>query len=268
MDFTFSKISSSGNDFIVIDNRKNIFSGKENRLFYNICQRRTGIGADGLILLENSDRCDYLYRYFNSDGYESTMCGNGGRAIAAFALTKGIAGTEQTVEVSDGIHKAFVEKNEAAFEVFSHSDKIKNITVNAGGKKYGGMFLNTGVPHFVLLIPSADEINVNSDGRSISRNKKFLPDGTNVNFVEVIDNSGIKIRTYERGVEDETLACGTGIVASAIALNISEKTKFPVEFYARGGLLRVETSPGGYLLKGRTDIVYEGIKTDIDRIKL
>ena len=213
----FSKYEGTGNDFIIIDNRNKIFdsSGKSVSLIRKLCNRRFGIGADGLLLLNSSDKYNYSMEYFNADGKLGSMCGNGGRCLAAFAKRLGIINAEAKFDAIDGIHfaeiKMFDEKNFNAIVNLKMND-VKNI--ERGSDYY---FLNTGSPHYIKFVNDPAIIEVIAEGQKIRNSERFRTEGTNVNFIS-FKNDSIYIRTYERGVEDETLSCGTGAVASAIAV--------------------------------------------------
>ncbi len=228
---TFNKYQGAGNDFIMIDNRRGLINPEDSVLINRLCDRRFGIGADGLILVSDYKGPAFEMKYFNSDGKLGSMCGNGGRCTAHFALKCGIAGINQKFMAFDGLHEAQVEKDIVRLQMADvKSYKILD----------NNYFINTGSPHYILFADDIDNINVNEEGKKIRWSEKFAPGGTNVNFVQVIEN-GLKIRTFERGVEEETLACGTGVTASAIAAVL--KGHFdtsPVNVRARGGNLKVE----------------------------
>ena len=230
MKFDFYKYQGTGNDFIIIDNRKKIFDLNENQIT-TLCDRRFGIGADGLMLLENHSELDFNMRYFNSDGNESTMCGNGGRCLVAFANRIGLIPKETRFNSIDGIHKAKINLDNTI------SLEMQNVTeINIVNKNY---FLNTGSPHYVTFRDNIKNIDVFNRGREIRNSAEFSPDGTNVNFVEFVDDK-IFVRTYERGVENETLCCGTGVTASAICASLHDKTeKNSYDIITKGGNLNV-----------------------------
>lgn len=207
MTILFNKYQGAGNDFIIIDNRKGIFNPDNSNLINKLCDRRFGIGADGLILIYGSLQYDFEMKYFNSDGFEGTMCGNGGRCSADFAIRAGIAGKKLAFKAIDGVHKA--ESDKGIIKLQMNDLKDPNL-IN------GNYFINTGSPHYVLFKKDVKNIDVNTEGKKYRWAEEFAPGGTNVNFVE-IENEGIYVRTFERGVEEETLSCGTGVTASAIA---------------------------------------------------
>lgn len=229
----FYKYHGAGNDFIMIDNRNNDIKTYNPDLVSRLCNRHFGIGADGLILLNASENYDFRMIYYNSDGYEGTMCGNGGRCITAFAEKLGIIETSTVFEGIDGIHEAIILNNGMY--------KLKMKNVEGINHFDDGDFLDTGSDHFIQYRNSIDDIDVFREGREIRYQSRFGAAGTNVNFVERIDNNEIKIRTFERGVENETLACGTGAVASAISAFIHGKPdKSSYIVHVRGGQLLIE----------------------------
>lgn len=231
MEIQFEKYEGAGNDFILIDNRDHFFREEQN-VIAQLCHRRFGIGADGLILLENSEQSDFSMRYFNSDGNESTMCGNGGRCIVAFARKKEIIHTSTRFMASDGLHEATINPDNTISLQMQSVKKIQHI-----GDDF---FLDTGSPHYVRFVEKLSQLDVHQEGRKIRYNRDISKEGTNVNFVKIEKDNSLSIRTYERGVEDETLACGTGSVASALAAFLRLKTnQWTFTIHARGGLLRV-----------------------------
>lgn len=210
----FSKFHGAGNDFIMINAIKNEIVLSE-ELIFKMCDRRTGIGADGLIILMHSDNHDFRMRYYNCDGKESTFCGNGGRCIAAFAHQQGIIKKEATYEAVDGIHKAKVTEtspNEYLVELTMRDILSYKLDENS-------LLIDTGSPHYVKKVVNLDSMDVNAEGTKIRYDKDISTDGVNVDFL-LNDNGNIHIRTYERGVENETLACGTGVTASAMAASL------------------------------------------------
>jgi diaminopimelate epimerase len=203
----FNKYHGTGNDFIIIDNRNSIFNPSAAATVKALCTRRFGIGADGLILISAHPEYDYEMKYFNSDGKESSMCGNGGRCAAAFSFKYGLAGKEQRFLTYDGIHEAVISEGIIRLKMNDVNE------IKTPGTDY---FINTGSPHFVRFVRNVKNFKVSEEGKKIRNDREFSPGGTNVNFVEISEDK-IFVRTYERGVEDETLSCGTGVTASAIA---------------------------------------------------
>lgn len=231
MTTAFNKYQGTGNDFIIIDNRDSHFNPADSKLINKLCDRRFGIGADGLILVSNHKELDFEMKYFNSDGNIGSMCGNGGRCTAHFAFKTGIAGKNQRFMSFDGIHEAVIEKDIVRLQM---SDVATPKLID------GNYSLNTGSPHYVIFTKDIDNIDVPVEGKKIRNSSPFAPGGTNVNFVELTGN-GIYVRTFERGVEDETLSCGTGVTASAIASVLSGHFDTnSVKIRTRGGNLSVE----------------------------
>lgn len=228
---SFNKYQGAGNDFIIIDNRDSQFNPSDSKLINKLCDRRFGIGADGLILVSGHNDSDFEMKYFNSDGYLGSMCGNGGRCTAHFALKRGIARRKQRFLAFDGIHEAYVEND---------SVRLQMANVNEYKIVDGNYFINTGSPHYVVFKEDVDKVDVSGEGKELRWSPKFAPGGTNVNFVQVV-GEGLYIRTFERGVEEETLACGTGVSASAIASVLSGHFDTnSVNVRAKGGNLKIE----------------------------
>lgn len=227
----FYKYQGAGNDFIMIDDRRAFFEGQNHELISAMCDRRFGIGADGLILLQQHDSFDFEMKYYNADGFEGSMCGNGGRCIVSFAHALGVIGSETSFLAVDGAHEAKVSGDHV---------ELKMGDVSGIEEGEGDYFLNTGSPHYVRFVDHLEGFPVFDEGRKVRYSDRFKKAGTNVNFVEVIENS-IRVATYERGVEDETLSCGTGIVASSIAhyIHSGRKGDFETDVMARGGQLKV-----------------------------
>lgn len=229
MSIKFYKYQGTGNDFVLIDNRNQFFKNNT-KLVKHLCDRKFGIGADGLILLEHSEdpEDDFKMVYFNADGNQSSMCGNGGRCIVRFAEFLGIITEKATFTAIDGKHLATVESDKINL-------KMQNVAeVNSIGNDY---FLDTGSPHHIVFNENISALNVKEKGSAIRNNETYKKQGVNVNFVEA-ENGYFKVRTFERGVEDETLSCGTGVTAVAIAAEKAGKTN--------GNSVKVKT-PGGDL---------------------
>ena len=204
----FHKYQGTGNDFVIIDDRDETFDFENESLINKICDRKLGVGADGLILLRNSKSSDFKMIYYNADGKESTMCGNGGRCIAHFAREKGIISTNAEFDAIDGVHLiSLVPGSDIVSLAMSNVNNIESIEMDG--------FLNTGSPHYVRIVDDLSSVKIISDAHEIRFSPRFKSEGVNINFVELIDD-GIYVRTYERGVEDETLSCGTGMVAAAL----------------------------------------------------
>lgn len=257
MQYHFYKYQGAGNDFIVIDNRLKIFDKSNHRLIEFLCHRRFGVGADGLMTLESESGYDFKMTYFNSDGYEASMCGNGGRCIVAFAKMLGLIAERALFLAADGPHHAKIEGDLVDLQM----SEVKKIDTLADG-----YFLNTGVPHLVHFVEDLNLVDVNIEGRQLRYDSRFQPEGTNVNFVKQ-DGSKLTVYTYERGVESETLACGTGITASALSAafrNGLASGKYDIK--AKGGDLQVRWKSNASVftdiwLKGPAALVYGG---DID----
>ncbi|MCD2259303.1 diaminopimelate epimerase [Psychroserpens luteolus] len=231
MAFTFYKYQGTGNDFVIIDNRRQTFNKKDTKRIAFLCDRRFGIGADGLILLEDHESCDFKMVYFNADGNESSMCGNGGRCITAFANYLGVIENEATFEAIDGLHKAKIENGLVSLQM----QDVDDIDVHESHT-----FLDTGSPHHVQMTDRLSEFDVKTIGRQIRTSPLYNEAGSNVNFVSKNTDDNFSVRTYERGVEDETYSCGTGVTAVALAMNyIGETTKDIITLQTEGGTLQV-----------------------------
>ena len=255
----FYKYHGTGNDFVLIDNRNNSFT-IDNVRIKEICNRRLGVGADGLILLNSSDLqdVDFEMQYFNSDGLEGSMCGNGGRCIVAFAKYLQIIDNHTIFSGIDGLHNGEV--------IFSQGNtskiSIQMKDVNEIKTFDDGYFLNTGSPHFVSFVDNLVNINILEQGRGLRNDFRFK-NGTNVNFVESLDSESIYVRTYERGVEDETLSCGTGVTASALVYAAQNHQLQKVTVHTRGGNLLLKFNRNGnnfsnIFLEGETCFVFRG----------
>ncbi|MFB3885652.1 MAG: diaminopimelate epimerase [Thermodesulfobacteriota bacterium] len=236
MKIPFMKMSGSGNDFILIDHRKPFLDeGRMKEFIQKVCRRRVSIGADGLILIEKSDKADFKWRFYNSDGGEAEMCGNGGRCAARFAYLKKIAGSSLTFETVVGILSAQVNGMRVKLEMINPYGLKLDEAILIEGKRQILSSINTGVPHAVIFLEDAGAADVVKTGRAIRFHPHFSPAGTNADFVHVENPSRMSVRTYERGVEDETLACGTGAVASALVAAFKGLVKSPVSIKTSGG---------------------------------
>lgn len=232
MKVDFFKYQGTGNDFVILDNRDNKYELSVKQI-KQICDRRYGIGADGLMMLAKKAGYDFEMIYFNADGNESTMCGNGGRCLVKFAYHMGIHKSTYHFMAIDGEHYADISMNEAIVRL-----KMKDVTEVEEHSTYA--VLNTGSPHFVKFASQVKDIDVVETGREIRNSAHFKQDGINVNFVESLDEDSIFVRTYERGVEDETYSCGTGVTASALMSAHNDKGFNRVEVQTPGGHLSVE----------------------------
>lgn len=258
MEIKFDKYQGAGNDFILIDNREGQYSNLETEQFKYLCNRYTGIGADGIILVEETPDADFEMRYFNADGRQSTLCGNGGRCTVAFAKRNQIIGRETCFKAIDGLHRASL--------ISTDEVRLQMQNVNLISRYGEARVTDTGSPHYVQLVEDTSSVNVKEEGAAIRYSDAFIPDGINVNFLEKQSDSRFLIRTYERGVEDETLACGTGAVASALVMHHLGQTQglTKIELEAIGGTLIVEfeISQQGYhkiYLQGPATFVFSGI---------
>ena len=256
MKIEFHKYQGTGNDFVMIDNRSGFFPKNNIQLIEKLCDRRFGIGADGLILLENDASSDFRMVYFNADGNQSSMCGNGGRCLVAFAKSLNIIDKKTTFIAVDGLHHATIfEDNSVALQM---SD-IENILIS---NNY--TFLNSGSPHHIEMVDNLENIDVQKSGSKIRYSELYGKEGSNVNFVKKISDNEFSIRTYERGVEAETLSCGTGATAVAIAMNATGKTDASKIFInVKGGKLEITFIKTNEIfkeifLKGPTTFVFEG----------
>ncbi|QMW06117.1 diaminopimelate epimerase [Spirosoma foliorum] len=230
MTLEFFKYQGTGNDFVLIDDRNETFPASDQALVERLCDRRFGIGADGLILLRNDPQYHFRMVYFNADGAEGSMCGNGGRCIVRFAHDLGLFERETRFLAVDGEHIAFVTEETVSL-------KMSDVT---GIDNRGGLtFLNTGSPHVVQFVDDLESLDVVKEGRAIRYDARFQPGGTNVNFVQPIDGGTLFVRTYERGVEDETYSCGTGVTAVALVAHQQLNMPDPVLIKTLGGNLRV-----------------------------
>jgi diaminopimelate epimerase len=267
----FFKMSGAGNDFVVLDNRKAPIKGDLNHFAAAVADRKRGVGADGVLLVELSPRKDFRMRYFNADGSEADMCGNGGRCIARFASLVGAAGTTMQFENLAGDFQATVlDDGQVDLQMtLPHSMKL-DMALPVDGKSLAGHFLNTGVPHVVVPVADIETVDVFELGRKLRYHEAFAPKGTNANFVQVTGPNSISVRTYERGVEDETLACGTGSVAAAILMARKGLVSSPVAVKTRGGdTLEISFKLDGdnasdVYLKGQAEVTFEG-QLDLQR---
>jgi diaminopimelate epimerase len=261
---SFTKISGSGNDFLLFDNRTKLLNGDLRSFVQKVCSRRTGVGADGILLLEPGAGCDFTMRYFNSDGGEAEMCGNGARCIAYFASQIGAAKSKMSFLAKDGPHTAEVQGRRVKVSMQDPTQIQLGIDLELKDKVLSVHFANTGVPHAVVLTTDVESAEVKSVGREIRYHPKFAPAGTNADFAQVTGPGTLRLRTYERGVEDETLACGTGATAAAILANLLKKVKPPVEVTTQSGeVLMIHFKSDGssiteVLLEGDVSPVFEG----------
>lgn len=247
----FFKYQGTGNDFVMVDNRKGGFDDAQVAF---LCHRRFGIGADGLILIENEPGYDFKMRYFNADGGEGSMCGNGGRCAVQFASDLGIFSQTTRFLAVDGPHDAEVREGNVAL----HMKDVSQVEA-----WMEGFFLDTGSPHLVLFTDDVEAVDVKTQGSSLRYGSYWAPlGGVNVNFVQILDKDTIKVRTYERGVEDETYSCGTGVTAASIVSHLKRGTENRLKVMTLGGELQVSLEAGtlisNILLSGPAVKVFEG----------
>ncbi len=258
-------MSGSGNDFILIDNREDILPEDTLTDFIrNVCRRKMSAGADGIILIEEAEGLDFQWRFYNSDGSRAEMCGNGARCAARYAQLNGIAGSPMVFGTDAGPIRATVNADRVKVGMTPPTDYKRLFTLEIDGQKVEMSFINTGVPHAVIRVDDIDSVPVVDLGRQIRAHPEFSPAGTNVNFISASSNNRIAIRTYERGVEDETLACGTGSVAGALVHALQTGAESPVDMITRSGNrltihyeIAGETCSAAYL-EGDARIIYTG----------
>lgn len=255
MQIEFYKYQGTGNDFVIVDNRDLQFPKNDTKLIARLCDRHFGIGADGLLLLEKHPSVDFTMVYYNADGNSGSMCGNGGRCIIHFAEFLNIISSEAVFETSDGLHQASIEGPLVSL-------KMKDVSEISITEDF--TFLDTGSPHHVTLVENLDDLDVYSEGKNI-RNDRYGIAGANVNFVAQVGSDTFSVRTYERGVEDETLSCGTGVTAVGIAMHATGKTTSEtITLKTPGGDLEVsfhktDTGYENIYLKGSAIQVFKGI---------
>lgn len=261
----FYKMSGSGNDFILLDDREDTLPVKALKAFVKkVCERKVSVGADGLIIIKNSDKADFRSLFFNADGSEAEMCGNGGRCAARYAFIRGIAGAKLSFETVVGIIDAEVKGKIVKLRLTDPKDLKIDYTLSMDGGSVGLSSVNTGVPHAVVIAGDIEKIDVFSLGRAIRYHEAYTPAGTNANFIQILDRGTIRVRTYERGVEGETLACGTGAVASALVSSAKGMVESPVNVLVRSGeTLRIyfDRKQEGFekvYLEGPAKVVYQG----------
>ena len=263
---SFWKMSGSGNDFIIIDNRDlSLDVGDLPAFARRLCARKISVGADGLFLIEPSGVADFKWQFFNSDGSMAEMCGNGSRCVARWAHQTGVTTAKLSIETLAGVIDAEVRDDTVKVRLTEPSPLKQNIPVFLEGGECGLDCIDTGVPHAVCFVASVEACDVAGTGRQIRRHEVFQPKGTNANFALVMDRHKMRVRTYERGVEDETLACGTGVVASVLAAAGRHFVDSPVDVTVQSGeILRVYFSREGDVfreiyLEGKVKMVYQGM---------
>jgi diaminopimelate epimerase len=260
----FAKMNGAGNDFILIDNRAGDIHLERSQIAH-LCDRHRGIGADGILLLERAaNHAHFRMRYFNADGGEAEMCGNGARCFARFANKVAGAQTRISFETPAGAISAELVGDLVTLQMTKPTDLRLDIELPVANENKTVHFINSGVPHVVIPIPRIDDVDVRRDGAAIRYHKMFSPRGANVNFIEKRGPKKVAVRTYERGVEDETLACGTGIVASALIFAATENTNGPITVIARGGdelqvgFEKIGNQFRDVTLTGPAEFVFEG----------
>ncbi len=271
MKLRFKKMSGAGNDFIVIDNRAGrIRNGSH--LARRLCDRHWGIGADGLILIEPSTKADYQMKYYNADGSYGGMCGNGGRCAALYCFSAGIANKSHTFEAVNHLYRAAVNQSSVALRMIEPTNLILDISLKTSFGAIPAHFVNSGAPHVVVdtqrikqHFQKLDDGPVLELGREIRYHQIFQPEGTNVNFIEILGTKSVRMRTYERGVEAETLACGTGAVATAIIASVKYGMNSPIYIHTKSKVtLKVAFKRNGkkfeeVILSGPAKVTFEGI---------
>lgn len=264
MKIKFIKMHGAGNDFILVDDRAASFPAADTGWIRKICAPREGIGSEGLILLQASKDADFAMRFFNPDGSEAEMCGNGLRCAARLAHDLGIAGKEMTILTKAGRLRALIRANGVRVSMPPPSDVRLNFNLRVEGRGMACNFINTGVPHLVVETDGLEQVDLARLGPLLRYHAEFAPKGTNVDYMSVAGGSALKVRTYERGVEAETLACGTGITAGAIIAALNNKVKPPVQATCRhGDILEVDFKLRGnnitdVTLSGPAEYVFEG----------
>jgi len=261
----FYKMSGSGNDFIIIDNRNQIIAESGLSQFISgICRRKLSVGADGVILIENSDEVDFRWRFFNSDGSPAEMCGNGARCAARFAHVNGIAGNQLAFETEAGIISARIDNDRVKVKMPNPTDLKLDYDVVLKGGRINICSVNTGVPHVIIMQDQINDVDVVNLGREIRHHRDFAPAGTNVNFCCRRRHDEIAVRTYERGVENETLACGTGSIASALIAAFKLEMTSPIRVLARSGeyltiyFNQADSRFDDIFMEGDARIIYHG----------
>lgn len=262
----FWKMNGSGNDFIIIDNRDHKIADEDmSLLVQRCCRRRESVGADGVILVNESDQYDFAWQYYNADGGEAEMCGNGGRCVSRFAYLKGIAGPEMTFDTLAGPISATVNGRMVKVLMPKPADLELDIDLEPQPGWLSKDYINTGVPHVVVQVRDLAGHPVVEQGRAVRYHERFAPEGTNANFIRVAGPDSLEIRTYERGVEDETLACGTGSIAAALVACTRNLVQSPTKVKTRSGeILTISFEKNGeqvekVWMEGNTTIAYEGV---------
>lgn len=260
MTIPFSKYSGCGNDFILIDNRTGFFS-YDRALIQQLCHRRTGVGADGVILLELSSKADFKMRIFNADGSEAEMCGNGIRCLVKFIEERGMRKASYRIETMKTILHTSFKNDSVMVEMGAPTDCRWDVSIATREKLYAIQHLNTGVPHAVLFVEEIEKVDVLGLGKEIRHHSSFTPQGTNVTFAKIENPQTLSVRTFERGVEDETLACGTGATAAALAAGHKFGLKTPLSVRTRSEeVLQIDfPSSDRVTMTGPANLVFRGV---------
>lgn len=265
MQLSFTKMNGAGNDFVLLDNRAGTLQLSRDQIA-RICDRHRGVGADGLLMVENpANGSDFRMRYYNSDGGEAEMCGNGARCFTRFALGLRPDGAAQTsFETEAGVIQARLIGNQVELQMSEPHSLAAGTELTVNGRPLTVHFINTGVPHAVVFVDNLEMVDIRTDGAAIRYHEHFAPKGTNANFVQVLAPGRIQVRTYERGVEDETLACGTGVVACSLIHSQRDQAASPIAAQVRGGdtlTVGFEATDSGFrqvTLLGPADITFQG----------
>ena len=246
MDIPFWKMHGAANDFILVDDRAETFPAENRDWIESIADRRTGIGSDGLILIQPAENADFRMRFFNPDGGEAEMCGNGARCVARLARDIGVAKDTMVFDTVAGPVHAEIQGEVVTIELTKPKDWELEFSLNLNGDSFTASFVNTGVPHAVVILEDTEAADIKKLGRGIRHHDRFQPAGTNANLITVTGRDALRVRTYERGVEDETWACGTGIAASGLVAHKLGLVTKPVQITATSGdVLRVDYEPDG-----------------------
>jgi diaminopimelate epimerase len=275
MEIRFVKASGAGNDFVIIDNHDGRLTCDPAALAKAVCRRHTGIGADGLLLIEPSEKSDFRMMYYNADGSYGGMCGNGGRCIARFAHLSGLTGPRTRFEALGYVYEAEIVGKKVTLKMKPPSAYKSGLRIQTESGLVPASSVDTGSPHAVTYVDDLSAVDVQKAGRALRHHPAFAPEGTNVNFVHILGNQSIQIRTYERGVEAETLACGTGSIACAVVSVIEQGLEFPVHVNVKSGeeLIVHGVRDGSNIhdisLEGSAEILFKGTMLyDPSRLKI
>jgi diaminopimelate epimerase len=275
MEIQFVKASGAGNDFVIIDNHERRLTCDPAALARAVCRRHTGIGADGLLLIEPSEKSDFQMMYYNADGSYGGMCGNGGRCIARFAHLSGLTGAHVRFEALGFVYEAEIVGDMVTLKMKPPSSYRSGLQIQTEFGDFLASSVDTGSPHVVTYVDNLAALDVQKVGMALRHHPEFGPEGTNANFVNVLGDGAIEIRTYERGVEAETLACGTGSIACAVVSVMERGLEFPVHVHVRSGeeLLVHGVRKGPQIrdisLQGSADILFKGsILYDPSRLQI